>query len=169
MKQVFILFFFVVALQLNAQVTCEGIKAPGSSYSLTACKSGKAKLFHTDTAITNKFKYRQFDVRLLSELSAEEQADIKKYKFPLNPSDSVIMYDWDILHQAKTGYFGPAVGRVKINCADSTVVIYKYLLKKETKDYVPTHFKILRMGADNFMMIDTDHPYLNINYYFKKK
>lgn len=169
MKKLIILFSFILAIQSKAQVTCESVKTPGSSFSLTACKSGKAKLFHTDTAITNKFKYRQFDVRLVSQLSATEQEDIKKYKFPLNPSDSVIMYDWDILHQAKTGYFGPAVGRVKINCKDSTVVIYKYLLRKDTKDYVPTHFKILRMGADNFILIDTDHPYLNINYYFKKK
>ena len=169
MKKLFVLFSFIFVFQSKAQVTCESIKTIGSSFSLTACKNGKAKLFHTDTAITNKYKYRQFDLRLVNQLTEAEQADIKKYKFPLNPTDTVIMYDWDILHQAKTGYFGPAVGKVKINCKDSTVVIYKYLMKKDTKDYVPTHFKIFRMGADNFILIDTDHPYLNINYYFKKK
>lgn len=166
-----VLFFLSLAtmFSLHAQVTCESLRVPGTTYSLVACKNGTGKLFYTDTAITNRFKYKQFSIKLVSELSETEKADVKKYKLPLKPTDTVIVYDWDILHQAKMGYFGPAIGRVHIQAKDSTIKIYKYLLKPETKDYVPVRFKIIRMGMDNFIFYDMDHPYLNINYYFKKK
>jgi hypothetical protein len=106
---------------------------------------------------------------LVSDLTDAEKAEMKKYKINLNPTDTVIMYDWDILHQAKMGFFGTAVGKVRFDCKDSVVYIQKYLLKKETVNYVPTRFKLFRMGQDNFVFYDMDHPYLNINYYFKKK
>lgn len=169
MQRLFILFILAITGCLSAQITCGSLQTTGGTHSLVACKSGKAKLFYTDTAITNKFKYKSFNVKLVSELSETERADIKKFKFALKQTDTVIVYDWDIMHQAKIGYFGPAIGRLKFNCKDSTLTIYKYLLKKETTDYVPTHFKIFRMGADNFIIMDSDHPYLNINYYFKQK
>lgn len=169
MKKVLAILVCMFAYISKAQVSCETFNKSGSSFSLTACKNGKAKLFHTDTAITNKFKHRSFDLRTVNDLSEADKAEIKKYKLPLNPTDTVIMYDWDIMHQAKMGYFGPAVGKVKFNCKDSVMYIYKFLLKKETTNYVPTRYKVFKMGMDNFIMFDMDHPYLNINYYFKRK
>ncbi|MFO0434007.1 MAG: hypothetical protein ACK5ZT_02085 [Sphingobacteriaceae bacterium] len=169
MKQLLIILSIILGYGVNAQVTCESLKTVGTSFSLTACKNGKGKLFYTDTALTNKFKYKSFDLKLVSDLTEAEKAEMKKYKINLNPTDTVIMYDWDILHQAKMGYFGPAVGKVRFDCKDSIVYIQKYLFKKETTTYVPTRFKIFRMGQDNFVFYDMDHPYLNINYYFKKK
>jgi len=169
MKRILFFLSVLVGVSLRAQLTCDLLKVPGTTYSLLACKNGKGKLMYTDTSIVNHFKYKQFSLKLASELSAAEKADIKKYKLALKPTDTVIVYDWDILHQAKMGYFGPAIGRVHISSNDSVIKIYKYLLKPETKDYVPTRFKIIRMSKDNFIFYDMDHPYLNINYYFQKK
>ncbi len=164
----FLLANFSIYLMV-AQINCSDLRTTGVQYTLTASKNGKGKLFPTDPEITNQFKYASFKLTLVSELDKQIQDDIKKYKFPLVASDSVILYDWDILHQANMGYFGPAVGKVKFNCKDSTLYIYKYVLKPETKNYVPTRFKIIRMGKDNFIILDIDHPYLNLNYYFKKE
>lgn len=169
MKRLLIILSIILGYGVNAQITCESLKTVGTSFSLTACKNGKGKLFYTDTALTNKFKYKSFDLKLVSDLSEAEKAEMKKFKINLNPTDTVIMYDWDILHQAKMGYFGTAVGKVHFDCKDSIVYIQKYLFKKETTSYVPTRFKLFRMGQDNFVFYDMDHPYLNINYYFKKK
>lgn len=164
---IFLNLFFIYITK--GQVTCESLKTVGTSFSLTACKNGKGKLFYTDTAITNKFKYKSFDLKLANDLTDAEKAEMKKYKINLNPMDTVIMYDWDILHQSKMGYFGTAVGKVRFDCKDSIVYIQKYLFKKETTTYMPTRFKLFRMGKDNFVFYDMDHPYLNINYYFKTK
>lgn len=169
MVRVLLFMALLVVFVSQAQVTCESLKTPGTTFSLVACKNGTGKLMYTDTSITNHFKYKQFIIKLASDLSESEKADVKKYKLPLKPTDTVIVYDWDILHQAKMGYYGPAIGRVHIQSKDSVIKIYKYLLKPDTKDYVPTRFKIIRMGMDNFIFYDMDHPYLNINYYFKKK
>jgi hypothetical protein len=169
MKRFVVLTCILLVLQFKAQINCETLKATGGTYSLVACKNGKGKLYNTDTALTNRFQYKGFNLKLVSELSDLEKAEIKKYKLPLKTTDTVMFYDWDILQSAKMGYFGPAVGRVHIDSKDSVIHIYKYFLKPDTKDYVPTRFKILRMGQDNFIFFDMDHPYLNINYYFKKK
>jgi hypothetical protein len=169
MKYLMLLFSVLFAFNANAQINCEVLRTTGATYSLMACKNGKGKLYNTDTALTNKFRYRGFNLKLVSELSDEEKAALKKTKIQLKQTDTVMFYDWDILQSAKMGYFGPAVGRVHINPKDSVIHIYKYFLTPTTKDYVPTRFKIIRMGADNFIFYDMDHPYLNINYYFKKK
>lgn len=169
MKRLFVLFSFVMLLQAKAQITCDVLRTTGGTYSLVASKNGKGKLYNTDTAITNKFRYKSFNLKLVSECNDAEKAELKKVKIPLKQTDTVLFYDWDIMQSAKLGYFGPAVGRIHFNCKDSTFVIYKYFLSPTTKDYVPTHFKVLRMGMDNFIFYDADHPYLNINYYFKKK
>ena len=169
MKRLFLFLFIVSVFNTQAQINCEVLKTTGATYSLMACKNGKGKLFNTDTALTNKFRYRGFNLKLVSELTPEEKAELKKTKIQLKQTDTVMFYDWDILQSAKMGYFGPAIGKVHINSKDSVIKIYKYFLTPTTKDYVPTRFKILRMGPDNFIFYEMDHPYLNINYYFKKK
>jgi len=170
MKKVIVILFLKVFSVMQAQkLTCEDIKTVGESFTLTASKNGKEKLFISDPEITKQFTHAQFNLTTVSQLSKEYQDDIKKYKFPLQASDTVIVYDWDILHQAKMGYFGPAIGKIKFHCSDSTLYIYKYLIKPETKNYVPTRFKIIRLNKDNFILLDIDHPYLNLNYYFKKQ
>jgi hypothetical protein len=169
MKYIFVLFSFLMLLQSKAQITCEGLRATGATYSLVAHKNGKARLYNTDTAITNRFIYKGFNLKLVSECSDVEKAELKKMKVQFKQTDTIMFYDWDIMQSAKLGYFGPAVGKVHFNCKDSAFVIYKYFINANTKDYVPTHFKLLRMGQDNFIFFDSDHPYLNINYYFKKK
>lgn len=169
MKHLFLFLLVGFTMHLKAQINCEVLRTTGATYSLMASKNGKARLYNTDTAITNKFKYRGFNLKLVSECTDDEKAELKKMKVQLKQTDTIMFYDWDIMQSAKLGYFGPAVGRIHFNCKDSTFVIYKYFLTSTTKDYVPTHFKILRMGPDNFIFYDSDHPYLNINYYFKKK
>ncbi len=169
MKYLIVLFSFLIIIQSKAQITCDVLRTTGGTYSLVASKNGKGKLYNTDTALTNKFKYKSFNLKLVSECTDAEKAELKKTKIQLKQTDTIMFYDWDIMQSAKLGYFGPAVGRVHFNCKDSTFTIYKYFLSATTKDYVPTHFKIIRMGQDNFIFYDADHPYLNINYYFKKK
>jgi len=169
MKKGLVFLFVLLFFTGKSQITCEVLRTTGATYSLMASKNGKARLYPTDTAITNKFIYKGFNLKLVSECTDAEKAELKKMKTQLKQTDTIMFYDWDIMQSAKLGYFGPAVGRVHFNCKDSTFVIYKYFLNSSTKDYVPTHFKLLRMGLDNFIFYDSDHPYLNINYYFKKK
>ncbi|MBK6521851.1 MAG: hypothetical protein IPG08_05740 [Sphingobacteriaceae bacterium] len=115
MNRLFILLFVASVLHTNAQLNCEILRTTGATYSLMACKNGTGKLYNTDTALTNKFKYRGFNLKLVSELSPEEKAELKKTKIQLKQTDTVMFYDWDILQSAKMGYFGPAIGKVHIN------------------------------------------------------
>lgn len=170
MKKTILLFLLFACAVSHSQITCETLQIVGVNYSLTACKNGRAKLMYTDTSIVNHFKHKNFQLMLVSSLSNEHKAEMKKYKINLNPSDTVIVYDWDILQDAKMGYFGTAIGKVRYSCTDSIIQIKKYFLKPGgTGNYTPTRFKLFRMNADNFIMFDLDHPYLNINYYFKKE
>src|SRR5205085_114184 len=104
----------------------------------------------------------------VSQLSEAETNELKQYKVYYTPEDTIIFYDWDVLHKGEIGYHGRAVGRVRINCADSIMTIRKFLLTKETVEDYPTRFKIFRMHENDFIFYDKDHPYLNINYFFKK-
>jgi len=147
-----------------AQITCENIKELGVHYKGTDHRNGRNRLFNTDTAITNKMKYLTFELKLASAVSEE----LAKYKIVFNPSDTIMFYDWDIMHQGKMGYHGKAVAKVRINSKDSMLYTYKYLLKKETGNYVPNRFKIFKMNEKDFIIGDRNHSYLNINVYFKK-
>ena len=129
MNRLFFILIILVALDANAQINCEVLRTTGATFSLLACKNGTGKLYNTDTALTNKFRYRGFNLKLVSELTVEEKAEIKKTKIQLKQTDTVLFYDWDILQSAKMGYFGPAVGRVHIDPKDSVIHIYKYFLK----------------------------------------
>ena len=115
MKYFFItlnLFFFET---LFCQITCETLRITEVAYSGTGIKSGRTKLFNADTAFTNKMRHKKMELKKVSELSAEENAELKNYKFNLNPTDTILFYDWDIMHQGKMGYFGKAVGKININ------------------------------------------------------
>jgi hypothetical protein len=169
MRALVIILMCMIGSSAWAQLTCEDIKRTERTFTLTSCRNGKAKLFNTDTAITNRIKLAMFEPKQLKNMPDKIQEEVKRFKFSLKAEDTVIVYDWDIMHQAKIGYFGPAVGKIKIDCKDSTVTIYKYLLQKETTNYVPTKFKMFKIGKDNFIFMDKDHPYLNINYYFKQQ
>jgi hypothetical protein len=169
MNYFFTLIGFFFSLIAGSQtLTCEAIKTTGVHYACTGVRSGTAKLFNADTAITNRMKWKKFEMKKVSELSPEETAELSPYKFGLTPTDTVIFYDWDMLHNGAMAYHGKAVGKVRINCADSTMHIYKFLLKKETVNYVPSRFKIIKTTETNFIINDKNHPYLNVNYYFKK-
>ena len=72
MKHLLIILSIIVGYGANAQITCESLKTVGASFSLTACKNGKGKLFYTDTTITNKFKYKGFDLKLVNDLTDYE-------------------------------------------------------------------------------------------------
>lgn len=167
-NRIFILFSFLVCASLNAQLSCEGLMVTGIKYTATSFKHGKGKLMTTDTAITNKMQLKEFMLKKVSELNAEEKAEISKYKIKFNETDTVMFYDWDIIHEGKLGYFGKAVAKVRIICADSMMYTYKYLLNKNAEKYVPNQFKIIRLNENNFIINDRYHPYLNINYYFRK-
>jgi hypothetical protein len=169
MKYFFIVLSLVFLNTMFGQITCETLCKTGVAYTGNTIKSGRTKLYNADTSITNKIKHQSFELKKVSELSPEESNELKHYKFNLNPADTVIFYDWDIMHQSKMGYYGKAVGKVNINCRDSVIRIRKYLLNKETKDEVPTRFKIYKLHDKDFIFYDIDHPYLNINYYFKRK
>ena len=149
-------------------MNCEKIKELGVIYKETGHKNGRGRLFNTDTAITNRMKYNNFELKLAKDLSAEDKAEIALYKIKLDPNDTVMIYDWDIMHQGKMGYHGKAVAKVQINCADSMITTHKYLLRKETMNYVPNRFKIFKINEKDFIISDRNHPYLNINVYFKK-
>lgn len=168
MKYICRLFCFLFCGLLNAQLTCEGIMATGVKYTATSFKHGRGKLMTTDSAITNRMQIKTFCLKKISELNAEEKAEIDKYKIKFNQSDTVMFCDWDIIHEGKVGYFGKAVAKVRIVCADSMIYTYKYLLNKDSEKYVPNQFKIIRLNENNFIINDRYHPYLNINYYFRK-
>jgi hypothetical protein len=142
--------------------------ATGVKYTATSFKHGKGKLLTTDSAITNRMQMKTFDLKKVRELSAGEKEELSKYKIKFNETDTVMFYDWDIIHEGKVAYFGKAVAKVRIICADSMIYTYKYLLNKETVKYVPNQFKIIRMNENNFIINDRFHPYMNINYYFRK-
>lgn len=163
-----ILFCFFVSTLLNAQLSCDALMVTGIKYTATSFKHGKGKLMTTDTAITNKMQLKNFCLRKVSELSAEEKSEISKYKIKFNETDTVMFSDWDIIHEGKVGYFGKAVAKVRIICADSMIYTYKYLLNKDMEKYVPNQFKIIRLNENNFIINDRFHPYMNINYYFRK-
>ena len=151
-----------------AQLTCESIKELGVVYKGTSHRNGRTRLFPTDTAISNRMQYYTFELRLAKNLSDEDKVEIAKYKIKLNPTDTVMIYDWDIMHQGKMAYHGKAIAKVEINCADSMITTQKYLLRKETTNYVPNRFKIFKINEKDFIISDRNHPYLNINMYFKK-
>ncbi len=151
-----------------SQLTCNVIKQLGVSYKGTDHRNGRTRLFNTDTAITNRMKYKNFELRLANSLTADEKKELDKFKIKFNPSDTIMFYDWDIMHQGKMGYHGKAVAKVEINCADSMLTLHKYLLKKETTNYVPNRFKIFKIHESDFIISDRNHAYLNINIYFKK-
>lgn len=168
MKYILSCIVFLVYIGVNAQITCDGLMTTGVKYTATSFKHGKGKLMTTDSAITNRMQQKTFDLKKVSELNAEEKAELSKYKIKFNETDTVMFYDWDIIHEGKVGYFGKAVAKVRIICADSMIYTYKYLLNKETEKYVPNQFKIIRMNENNFIINDRFHPYMNINYYFRK-
>lgn len=151
-----------------AQLTCESIKQLGVVYKGTTHRNGRVRLFPTDTAICNRMQYYTFELKLAKNLSETDKAEVDKYKIKLDPNDTIMIYDWDIMHQGKMGYHGKAIAKVEINCADSMITVQKYLLKKETTNYVPNRFKIFKMNEKDFIISDRNHAYLNINMYFKK-
>ncbi len=169
MKYSWLIFLWIVtALPASSQVTCESLHTAGVLYNCFDIKYGKTKLFKADTAIVNRMKLKTFELKKVSELSETEKNELKQYKLEYAPEDTVIFYDWDVLHNGEIGYYGRAVGRVRINCADSIMTISKFLLRKGTTDDVSTRFKIFRMHENDFIFYDKDHPYMNINYFFKK-
>ena len=168
MKYIFGLIFVLFVQTSFAQLTCDQISQLGVVYKRTDHKNGRGRLFHTDSAITNLMQYNTFELKLYSDLSKEDRAEIEKYKIKLDPKDTVMIYDWDIMQQGKMAYHGKAVAKVRFNCADSTFTTQKYLLKKETTNYTPNKFKIYKMHEKDFVIGDRNHPYLNINMYFKK-
>ncbi len=168
MKFIFGIVFLSLFQFSFSQLTCENIKELNVHYKGTDHRNGRTRLFNTDTAITNKMKYLTFELKLASAVTEEEKAELAKYKINFNPTDTIMFYDWDIMHQGKMGYHGKAVARVRINSKDSIMHTYKYLLNPETKNYVPNRFKIFRMNEKDFIISDRNHSYLNINIYFKK-
>ena len=168
MKNILIIVFSFLWAGVSAQLSCDEIAKPGIVYKRTNHKNGRGRLFHTDSVITNQMMYNTFELKLYNSLSKEDKAEIEKYKIKFNPQDTVMIYDWDIMHQGKIGYHGKAVAKVRISCTDSMMTTYKYLLKPETKNYVPNRFKIFKMHDKDFIISDRNHPYLNINVYFKK-
>jgi len=168
MKIILSFIIFILTRNSFAQLTCESIKELGVVYKGTTHRNGRHRLFPTDTAITNRMQHYTFELKLAKDLSQEDKAEIAKYKIKLNPTDTVMIYDWDIMHQAKMEYHGKAVAKVHIDCADSTITTQKYLLNKETTNPVPNKFKIFKIHEKEFIIYDKNHPYLNINMYFKK-
>jgi hypothetical protein len=168
MRFILVFIFFLLVQVSSAQLTCESLKELGVVYKGTTHRNGRHRLFPTDTAISNRMQYYKFELQLAGNLSAEDKAEMDKYKIKFNPNDTVMIYDWDIMHQGKMAYHGKAIAKVKIDCADSMMTVQKYLLKKETTNYVPNRFKIFKMNEKDFIISDRNHPYLNINMYFKK-
>lgn len=159
---------FMLFNRITAQLNCNSISSPGTSYTATAFKHGKGKLLPTDTAITNRIQQKSFELKIVNTLSAAEKNELANYKIKFNETDTVMFYDWDIIHNGKIGYFGRAVAKVRILCADSMIYTQKYLLRPGETKYVPNQFKIIRMNQNDFIINDRIHPYMNINYYFKK-
>lgn len=168
MKKIFCFIFYLVLQSSFAQLTCESIRELGVVYKGTTHRNGRTRLFPTDTAINNRMQYYKFELQLAGNLSEEDKTEIAKYKIKFEPTDTVMIYDWDIMHQGKMAYHGKAIAKVEITCSDSMMTTQKYLLKKETTNYVPNRFKIFRINEKDFIISDRNHPYLNINMYFKK-
>lgn len=167
MRFFFIGLCFVFVNGLFSQITCDALRNTNVNYNCNSIKSGKARLYNADTAITNKIQIKTFELKKYSELSETEKTEVRSFKINLNESDTVLIYDWDMLQNGKMAYHGKAIGKVNINCRDSVMHIYKYILSKETEHYTPTRFKIIRMHEKDFIINDMNHPYLNVNYYFK--
>ena len=168
MKYIFTFIISICFFSTSAQLTCDSLKILGVSYNCHSIKYGQKKLFNADTAFVNRMQFKTFNLKKASALSDNEKKELSLYKIKLNANDTVLVYDWDMMHQGQIAYFGKVVAKVRINCADSIITFYKFFLKKETVDYVPTRFKIFRLHENDFIIYDKDHPYLNINYYFKK-
>ena len=151
-----------------SQLTCESIKQLGVVYKGTSHRNGRTRLFPTDTAICNRMKFYTFELKLAKDLSKEDKAEMSKYKIKIDPNDTVIIYDWDIMHKGKMAYHGKAIAKVEITCSDSMMTTQKYLFNKGTTNYVPNRFKIFKINEKDFILSDRNHPYLNINMYFKK-
>ena len=166
-------YFFVILCcsffnSFYSQLNCESIKELGVVYKGTTHRNGRHRLFPTDTAISNRMQYYTFELKLAKDLPEADKAEIAKYKIKFNPNDTVMIYDWDIMHQGKMAYHGKAIAKVEINCADSMISTQKSLLKKETTNPVPNRFKIFKIHEKDFIIYDKNHPYLNINMYFKR-
>lgn len=167
--KIFFSFIFYFFLQSSfAQLTCENIRELGVVYKGTTHRNGRTRLFPTDTAISNRMQYYTFELKLAKDLPDADKAEIAKYKIKFNPTDTVMIYDWDIMHKGKMAYHGKAIAKVEITCADSMITTQKYLLNSETTTYVPNRFKIFKINEKDFIISDRNHPYLNINMYFKK-
>lgn len=168
MRIVFAFIFCLVVQSSFAQLSCESIKELGVVYKGTTHRNGRTRLFPTDTAIHNRMQYYTFELKLAKNLSEEDKSEIAKYKIKFNPDDTVMVYDWDIMHKGKMAYHGKAIAKVEITCSDSMMTTQKYLLNKETTNYVPNRFKIFKINEKDFIISDRNHPYLNINMYFIK-
>lgn len=168
MRYFFIALNVLACFVFKAQITCESLMITGNKYDATSFKHGRGKLMGTDTAITNRMQNKIFELKKVSDLNDKETAELIKYKIKFNTTDTIMFFDWDIIHIGKVGYFGNAVAKVRIMCADSMIYMQKYLLNKESEKYVPNQFKIIRMTENEFIINDRIHPYMNVNYYFKK-
>ena len=168
MKNYFLLLLLAFAFIGKSQLNCNQISTPGVVFKATAFKHGKGKLLPTDSAITNQMQHKTFELKTVNALSATEKEELAKYKIKFNETDTVMFYDWDIIHNGKVGYFGRAVAKVRFHCADSMMYTQTYLLTKDEGKYVPNQFKVIRMNQSDFILNDRMHPYMNINYYFKK-
>ena len=168
MKYIFTIIFFSFFNSFYSQITCESINQLGTAYKQIDHRNGRGRLFNTDTAITNKMKWKTLELRAAGSLTEAEKKELKKYNISFNPTDTIIFYDWDVMHQGKMGYHGKAVAQIWINCSDSMITLHKYLLRKGTTNYVPNRFKIFKMHDNDFILSDRNHAYLNINIYFKK-
>lgn len=163
-----IIFFVLLEVTCIAQLDCYKIAQLGIKYDAFDFKDGRGKLMRTDTSITNKMKNKTFQLKKMSELNEDEKQILLKYNLKFNPEDTLLFYDWDILHKGKFGYFGSAVALVNISAGDSMIYTKKYLLDGKSEQYTPNQFKIIRMNEKDFILNDRIHPYLNINYYFKE-
>ena len=158
----------MTVLAVQAQMTCESIKELGVVYKGTTHRNGRHRLFPTDTAITNRMQFYTFELKQAKDLSESDKAQIAKQKIKFNPTDTVMLYDWDIMHHGKMTYHGKAIAKVDISCADSMITTQKYLLNGESGNPVPNRFKIFKIHEKDFIIYDKNHPYLNINMYFKR-
>src|SRR5688572_15259316 len=152
MKYILIPGFAFFFYSLNAQLTCQVISQPGTKYKQTDHKNGRGRLFHTDSAITNRMQYKVFELKMAGDISAEEKAELAKYKIKFEPTDTIMFYDWDIMHHGKMGYHGKAVAKVRFNYTDSTMSTYKYLLSSDPGNYTNNKFKIFRMNEKDFII-----------------
>lgn len=168
MKYIFGFIIYLTVQSSFAQLTCEIIKELGVVYKGTTHRNGRHRLFPTDTAISNRLKFYTFELKQAKDLSESDKAQIAKQKIKFEPTDTVMIYDWDIMHHGKMAYHGKAIAKVAITCADSMITTQKYLLNGAVENPVPNRFKIHTIHEKDFIIGDRNHPYLNINMYFKK-